>query len=63
MDLLEILIIICIVVFVLFIFLREIFDTKNNIRSGECKICSMKNKRTIDEIREVLRKEKNNQNN
>lgn len=55
MDIIEILIIISVISFVTFIFGREIYNKLNNKPSGECKVCNMKSKRTLDEMRKALK--------
>ena len=46
MDAIEILIIVCIVLFVIYIFGREIYNRIKNKPTGECKVCNMRSKRT-----------------
>ena len=55
MDFIEVLIIVIIVSFVLFIFGREIYNRVKNNPSGECKVCKMQSKRTLNEIRRALK--------
>ena len=55
MDIIEILIIILVVSFVLFIFGREIYNRIKNKPTGECKVCNMRSKRTLDEMRRAIK--------
>ena len=55
MDIIEILIIILVVSFVLFIFGREIYNRIKNKPTGECKVCKMQSKRTLDEMRRAIK--------
>ena len=58
MDIIEILIIILVVSFVLFIFGREIYNRIKNKPTGECKVCKMQSKRTLDEMRRAIKTNK-----
>ena len=55
MDIIEILIIISIISFVAFIFGREIYNRIMNKPTGECKVCNMRSKRTLDEMRRAIK--------
>lgn len=55
MDIIEILIIILVVSFVLFIFGREIYNRIKNKPTGECKVCNIRSKRTLDEMRRAIK--------
>lgn len=55
MDAIEILIIVCIVLFVIYIFGREIYNRIKNKPTGECKVCNMRSKRTLDEMRRAIK--------
>lgn len=55
MDIIEILIIILVVSFVLFIFGREIYNRIKNKPTGECKVCNIRSKRTLDEMRRTIK--------
>ena len=58
MDLIEILLILAITGFVIFIFAREIYKRFILKESSECEVCAMKSKRTLDEIRKAIKDDK-----
>ena len=49
MEFYEILIIIAIISFLVFIFGREIYRKKKNLPTGECKGCHIKSRNLVDE--------------
>lgn len=58
MQFYEILLIIAIISFVVFIFGRQIYKKIKNKPSDDCACCSMKGKRMLKEIRSSIEKEK-----
>lgn len=51
----EILLIIAIVIFVSYIFGKEIYKKRKHLPSGECSCCQMKNKRIIKQMKKAVK--------